>query len=88
MNRHLRHPLRTAVTTALLAILMLSPALPAATAAPPTATPSAVFARESYWEGFADFWTSRLKRQDGIVMFALGVGAVSLFIITRGKWKK
>jgi hypothetical protein len=72
-----------ATAAALLALLMFAP--PRATAAPP---PAAVFARESYWSGFVDFWTSRIKQQNGIVMVALGVGAVSLFIITRGKWKK
>ena len=28
------------------------------------------------------------QKQNGVVMGVLGVGAVSLFIITRGKWKK
>ena len=26
--------------------------------------------------------------QNGVILFALGVGAVSLLIITRGKWQK
>ena len=49
---------------------------------------SALFARSNYWRGFVDFWTNSLRKQNGVVLFALGVGAVSLFIITRGKWKK
>ena len=46
------------------------------------------YARASYWDGFSEFWTGRLKRTDGVVLLALGVGAASLFIITRAKWKK
>jgi hypothetical protein len=84
MNRPPRRWLRAAAAATLFAGLMTASPRPAA-AAPPAA---AVFARESYWDGFADFWVGRLKRQDGIVMVALGVGVVSLFIITRGKWKK
>lgn len=41
-----------------------------------------------YWQGFIDFWAGMLKKQNGVVMFALLVGALSLFIITRGKWRK
>lgn len=37
---------------------------------------------------FVDHWTDFFKKQNGIVLAALGVGAVSLFIITRGKWIK
>ena len=28
------------------------------------------------------------QKQNGVVLVVLGVGAVALFIITRGKWKK
>ena len=41
-----------------------------------------------YASGFIDHWTEFFKKQNGIIMAALGVGAVSLFIITRGKWIK
>jgi hypothetical protein len=41
-----------------------------------------------YWSEFVDHWSGMLKQQNGVVLFALGIGAVSLFIITRGKWKK
>lgn len=41
-----------------------------------------------YWSGFVDFWTGQFKKQDSIVMFVLGMGALSIFIITRGKWRK
>jgi hypothetical protein len=41
-----------------------------------------------YWSEFLDHWGGYFKKQSGVVMIALGVGAVSLFIITRGKWKK
>jgi hypothetical protein len=63
--------------------VLLSPA-PASAA---DGTP-ALFAFSAYWDGFVEFWGGMLKKQNGIVMFALGVGAVSLFIITRGKWQK
>jgi len=41
-----------------------------------------------YWSGFLEHWFGMLKKQNGVVVFVLGIGAVSLFIITRGKWKK
>ena len=52
------------------------------------AEPDALFARNNYWSGFVEFWTSRVVRQEGVVLVAVGVGIVSLFIITRSKWKK
>ena len=42
----------------------------------------------SYWAGFTDFWAGAFKKQGGIVWLTLGVGAVCVFILTRGKWKK
>ncbi len=42
----------------------------------------------TYRRGFVDFWTGAFKKQNGVVMLALGVGAIGIFIITRGKWKK
>lgn len=41
-----------------------------------------------YWSGFVDHWGKALMKQNGIIMVVLGVGAVALFIITRGKWLK
>jgi hypothetical protein len=41
-----------------------------------------------YWSGFVDHWQKVFQQQDGIAMVIVGVGIVSLFIITRGKWKK
>ncbi len=41
-----------------------------------------------YTSGFIDYWSKFFKKQNGIVMTALVVGAVCLFIITRGKWRK
>jgi hypothetical protein len=41
-----------------------------------------------YWQGFKDYWKALFQKQNGVVMGVLGVGAVALFIITRGKWKK
>jgi hypothetical protein len=42
----------------------------------------------SYWDGFVEHWGSKMKKQNGVIMVVLAVGAVSLFIITRGKWNK
>jgi hypothetical protein len=42
----------------------------------------------NYWTGFVDHWSGVFKKQNGIVLGTLLVGAVCLFIITRGKWKK
>src|SRR5262245_18683109 len=42
----------------------------------------------NYWQGFIEFWRSTFQKQNGVVMGVLAVGAVALFIITRGKWRK
>ena len=42
----------------------------------------------SYWEGFIEHWSGVFQRQNGIVMGVVLVGALCLFIITRGKWRK
>lgn len=47
-----------------------------------------VFAASGYWTRFVDFWLGGLREQNGIVLLIIGVGALSLFIITRGKWIK
>ena len=49
--------------------------------------PSPAFAG-GYWRGFQKYWSSYIGNTSGIVMTALVVGAISLFIITRGKWSK
>ena len=45
-------------------------------------------AGQSYIDGFINHWSNAFNNQSSIVMVALGVGAVGVFIITRGKWKK
>lgn len=50
------------------------------------AEPGALIA--GYWSEFYDHWAGLLKQQNGVVMATLGFGAVCLFIITRGKWRK
>jgi threonine/homoserine/homoserine lactone efflux protein len=53
--------------------------------------PSPSFAQTSgsaYWHGFKKFWLQLAGQQNGVVMATLVVGAISLFIITRGKWRK
>ena len=79
---------------ALALLLALTLAAPRAVAAPPAvqvgplvgAPAATTFA--SYWHGFIDHWSEAFKKQSGVIMIALGLGAVSLFIITRGKWRK
>ena len=80
------NPTRPLTALALLAVaaVLLTPA--AASAADGSAPLGMMF--HSYWRGFLDFWGGSLKKQNGIVLAALGVGVISLFIITRGKWKK
>jgi len=72
---------RTLALAVFAALLTAAPAS-AAEAAPPTLLAG------SYWDGFVDHWSAVFQKQNGIVMGALLVGAVCLFIITRGKWKK
>ena len=42
----------------------------------------------AYWSAFYDHWAGVFRQQNGVVMLTLGLGAVCLFVITRGKWKK
>ena len=68
---------RPAVALALVALL----AAPAAAADGP-------LLGNAYWAGFVEFWTGAVRKQNGIVLLTLGVGAVCLFILTRSKAKK
>ena len=67
---------------AALAVLLVATPAPAADSGP-----SALVAG-SYWSGFIDHWQGVFQKQNGIVLALLGVGALCLFIITRGKWRK
>jgi hypothetical protein len=71
-----------------LALALLVAAGLALTPAPAAAADPAGPVFGGYWTGFVDFWTGAVKKQNGVVLFVLGIGAVSLFIITRGKWRK
>ncbi len=71
--------LRTAVAL-LLILLFAGPARAADAPAP------ALFA--GYWAEFLDHWRGVFQKQNGIVMGTLVMGAICLFIITRGKWRK
>lgn len=42
----------------------------------------------SYWIGFRDYWLSAFRRQNTMVLAVVGLGALGIFIITRGKWRK
>jgi hypothetical protein len=67
---------------ALTLLLVLSLASPAAAAD----HGAALFG--GYWQQFLEFWKGMFQKQNGVVMGVLCVGAVALFIITRGKWQK
>ncbi|MCX7665396.1 MAG: hypothetical protein N2112_07615 [Gemmataceae bacterium] len=41
-----------------------------------------------FWDNFRSYWARTLGTDNGIVMTVLVAGAISLFVITRGKWKK
>lgn len=70
---------RTAV--ALFLFLLCAGPARAADAAPP-----ALFA--GFWGEFLDHWRGVFQKQNGIVMGTILMGAICLFIITRGKWRK
>jgi hypothetical protein len=70
----------------LAAPLIALAASPALAGELPVSSASPLFA--GYWSDFLDHWGGILRKQNGIILVALCVGAVSLFIITRGKWKK
>lgn len=72
---------RPLVPCALASITLLS-AAPRARAAGPGALVA------GYASDFYDHWAGVFKQQNSIVMMALLLGAVSIFIITRGKWRK
>ena len=42
----------------------------------------------AYLEEFKEYWVGAFRKQNGIVLFVLGLGALSVFIITRSKAKK
>jgi hypothetical protein len=41
-----------------------------------------------YWRDFKEYWLGSFENQGSIVLVTLLVGALAIFIITRGKWKK
>lgn len=88
MNRSARFT-RSAILAVLLSLAAGAPlqaqSLPASS--PPQPVVFAVTFK-AYWNGFVDFWTGSLKKQSGVVLLAAGVGVASIFIITRGKYKK
>ena len=77
----MRNPSKFVLLALLVALAVLVTPSPAA-----ASTGGAVFA--DYWSDFLDHWLGYFSKQQGVVLIALGVGVVSLFIITRGKWKK
>jgi hypothetical protein len=76
---------RTLLLLALAVGLVLFTAPPAAAGEPLFAAKSAV---RKYWDGFKDYWGGAFKSKSAVTMIVLGTGALGLFIITRGKWRK
>jgi hypothetical protein len=58
------------------------------TAAPAFAAVTRPNAAQRYWRDFKEFWGGAFANQSAVVMITLGFGAIAMFIITRGKWKK
>ncbi|MBX9623704.1 MAG: hypothetical protein K2X82_07805 [Gemmataceae bacterium] len=77
-------PVRAFALALALCMTTAGPAAAADPGSPPG--PAPLFA--GYWGEFVDHWVGKLRQQNGVVMAALGVGAVALVIITRGKWLK
>ena len=80
---------RPLAIAAIAVALTVGPAVaapPSPSAIQPAARVNPVFG--GYWSQFIEHWSGMLKKQNGVIAAALGVGAVSLFIITRGKWQK
>ena len=71
------------LAVATIAIALIAPPALAA----PDKSPSAPLLG-SYFDELVDHWMGKAKQQNSVVLIALGVGAVGLFIITRGKWIK
>ena len=61
------------------------------TAGQAVAASPAVFAATSgpsFWSRFKQHWASTLAAQNGVTLIVVLCGILSLFIITRGKWKR
>ncbi len=71
-------------TRAFLAALLVLPVL----ASPAAAADLTAATFGGYWGEFVEHWKGVFQRQNGIVMGVLVLGAIALFIITRGKWGK
>ncbi|HSQ56789.1 MAG TPA: hypothetical protein VLM40_13695 [Gemmata sp.] len=75
----MKTPLRTVILAVILLLVFTSPAA--------ASESGNVSLFGSYWSSFVEYWERSIMRQNGIVMLVLGLGAVALFIITRGKWR-
>ena len=77
---------RLAISRFLLVALALVATIAPAFAATPSPAATPLFG--GYWSSFLEHWGGVFKKQNGMILAVLCLGAVSLFIITRGKWKK
>lgn len=72
------------VSVALIVVLMLTPIASASERHSQSSISTSLWGSR-YWDGFVEFWTEAFRKQNGVVMLVLGAGALSIFIITRGK---
>ena len=66
----------------LAALLLLLATAPVAVAAPPALDPPF---GAGYWSGFVSFWGDWFKNRNAVLFSVLVIGAIAIFIITRGK---
>jgi hypothetical protein len=54
------------------------------------AAPTGVYASAvgGFWSNFCKYWVNLVGSVDGVILIALVVGAISIFVIVRGKWIK
>jgi hypothetical protein len=79
----MRHTLRRWALTAAVLALTAGPAL-AGSPGPLLAAANA----PGYWSRFKGYWSGVFANQSGVALVVVLAGIVSLFIITRGKWRK
>ena len=49
---------------------------------------TSLFAGASYWYNFKQYWVDFFGNQSGVVLLALGAGAIGIIIICSGKSRK
>ena len=65
-------------------VFLLAVALVALLANPASAATSGT----GFWPRFCEYWLGLFQKQSGVALLVILVGIVSIFIITRAKWRK